>query len=103
MGFNTVALFLNDRAHDIAKSVSILPRLKTAMSSGMCDDRGNGMHVLPSQHADCLQIVAAGGNTIRHIGFASRLDDDEAILRKLADQHGFRLVRKSQRLRKEGV
>jgi hypothetical protein len=54
----------------------------------------NGFNVLPSHHADGMLVCVVGGNTIKPLGMGFRWDDD-AILKAVADQHGYRLVRKS--------
>lgn len=101
MGNNTVALFLNDQYDALThKGQQVLNTLSECMRSGRGTDYLGGpaqMQVLPSAHADTLQIIAAGGNSIQIIGYAHWTDrTPEQVLRKLADQHGFRLVRKSR-------
>lgn len=107
MGFNTVALFLNDQADQVRKRPEELAEgLYRAMCSGVGseDPRYNiylpgQTAVLKSQHADTLQIVVAGGNTIRALGYVhwTKFSDDKAILKALADDLGFRIVRKRAR------
>lgn len=99
MGFNTVAMFLNDRANELTtRGDEVLADLRDCLAGGQGTDRWGGragMHVLPSVHADGQQVVVAGGNRITPLGICrDRSHDPETILRQLADQHGFRLVRK---------
>lgn len=95
MGLNTAAIILNDRLADLEK-----PEAGEAISHAIQNPRHkdgwtpHGVTVLPSVHADTIQIVAIGGNTIRVLGYGGYRDDDETLLRKLADSLGFRLVRK---------
>lgn len=106
MGYNTVALFLNDQADQIRKYPEQLAEGLYRCMCGGCGSEERGIYlpgqttVLKSQHADTLQIVVAGGNTIREIGFVhwTKFSDDEAILKGLADQLGFRIVRKTRKL-----
>lgn len=97
MGLNTAAIILNDRLTDLRKSDA-----GTEIAKAIQDPRGTdgwtpyGVTVLPSVHADTTQIVAIGGNSIRSLGYGRWTDDNEALLRKLADQMGFRLVRKAK-------
>lgn len=100
MGFNTVAFFLNDQTDALCRDPgAVAITLRNAMSSGRGAKYGpGGMRVLPSVHADYQQVVVAGGNRITLLGACHGLSHEPAdILKQLADQHGYRLVRKPQR------
>jgi hypothetical protein len=97
MGFNTAMVVLNDHLNSIEGDVGF----GQAVSEAVRDTygrRGNGWYnsfsILPSQHADTVQIVAIGMNSIKPLGFTFGWDDD-AIMRELARQKGYRLVRLS--------
>lgn len=63
MGFMTVIVAQNDRAHEIKEHGELfVSDLHTAMCSGDGADTV-GATVHPSQHADIVQVVLAGGNT----------------------------------------
>lgn len=101
MGLNTAAIILNDCLSNLEK-----PEAGRAISDAIQhrDTSGDrlagwtpyGVTVLPCAHADTMQIVAVGGNTIRNLGYGDCRDDDETLLRKLADKMGYRLVRKKK-------
>jgi hypothetical protein len=101
MGLNTAALILNDALHTIERDPEI--GQKIGMGIAMAHRSGgdiaahssNGTHigaiqVLPSQHADYVQIVAIGGNCIRRLGTSGKWEPED-LLRDLADQLGFTL------------
>lgn len=99
MGNNTVAMFLNDQADIVERrGGEVLNTLKRCMGSGQGTDRLGGpgqMQVLPSHHADNIHVVMAGGNHLSSLGFVHGWQHEpEEVIRQLADQHGFRLVRK---------
>lgn len=95
MGFNTAAIILNDALSSLDRD-DAGRHIRSAIQAG---SRGEGwtpvgVTVLPSQHADTVQIVAVGGNRIFTLGYGNWRDDPESLLRALADQIGFRVVRK---------
>ena len=95
MGFNTAVMILNDHIHEIAKDRHFGEKLAEAISrAGRERLYTSGFEVLPTQHADTMQIVAIGGNTMRRLGYSSCYADDEQILRDLANDLGFRVSRK---------
>lgn len=109
MGFNTAVIILNDSVHMADENPHVGTDLYHAVCNARADDKFSGAiavqknrgvatlgYALPSQHADTIQIVAVGGNQIRTLGF-SYSNDDEVILRTLADKLGFRLVKKKQK------
>lgn len=97
MGLNTAAIILNDQLHDLARAEDAGQQIASAIQQGSRGDGWTrcGVTVLPSQHADTVQIVAIGGNCIRPLGYGHWRDDPEALLKALADQMGFRVARKS--------
>lgn len=98
MGLNTPAIILNDRLHDLKRE----PRAGAIIYDAVCNPRGDGwtpigVTVGRPCHSSAMQIVAVGGNTIRTIGFGDCRDDDVALLKKLADRLGYRVVKKPER------
>jgi hypothetical protein len=101
MGFNTACLILNDQLHSLAKMPDLGRNIELSVVTA---ERGHperqhhtsGFKPLPSCHADTVQIVAVGGNRIFELGCGHWQDEPEALLRKLADQMGFRIVRKAK-------
>src|SRR5690606_26019895 len=93
MGFNTGMVILNDRLHEIEADQSFGRQVSEAIRyAGRRELWASGFSVLPSQHADTMQVVAIGGNTIRSLGYAGWSNTDEEILRSVARSMGFRLV-----------
>ena len=104
MGYNTAAIILNDALDAIATDSQIGDRILSGVTSIRRQDGGvtahgaHGIHIdairlLPPQHADCVQIVAIGGNTIRELGYSLQWEP-EALLRDLAAQLGYTLRKK---------
>lgn len=106
MGFNTAAIVLNDSLNSIAEDPEIGERIRQAVNSSWRDEgditaRGHGIHigairVLPPQHADYVQIVAIGRNTIRRLGTSGKWEPED-LLRDLADQLGYSLRKKASK------
>jgi predicted flavoprotein YhiN len=101
MGFNTAAIILNDMLREIEHDPKIGERIYHGVSSAHRDggrvaahsEHGIGIgaiQVLPSQHADYVQIVAIGGNCIRRLGSSGKWEPED-LLRDLADQLGYSL------------
>lgn len=94
MGLNTAVVILNDRLHDLEGDPAFAQQIAESIRANG-RDRGlqNGYGVLPSVHADHDQVVVVGGNTIKDF---SELADGQAerMLRRLAEERGFRLVRR---------
>jgi hypothetical protein len=104
MGMNTAMIVRNDFLHDIKDDPAFGQKVWTAICANGDEKRmpylGQAFTVLSSSHADYVQIIAIGGNCIRRVGFAGGYKDlfnDEALLRRLADDMGFRLVKKRER------
>ena len=112
MGFNTAVMILNDRFEDIRREPQ---RFVDEMLSGSCKwgvDRGEQQHgvdfypgqsvVVPSQHADVVQVIAVGGNCLTVLGNIygsgchSENEDQLRLLKLLADDRGYRLVKKPE-------
>lgn len=102
MGLNTAALILNDALHTIRRDPEIGDKIDNGiatahrMGGDIAAHSANGTHigaiqVLPSQHADYVQIVAVGGNCIRRLGTvrdisASDGEDHLSQVRHLLDR-----------------
>jgi hypothetical protein len=99
MGYNTALILLNDRLSDVRDCPDIGTRIYRGVLRANREDGdiNPGMTALPSMHADVAQVVVIAANSIRPLGFGHWRDDDVELLRAVADQHGFRLVRKTVR------
>ncbi|PWE56800.1 hypothetical protein DEM27_10585 [Metarhizobium album] len=101
MGFNTAVMVLNDRLHEIRDDPNFGEKLYHAilLAGRPLHDRPYvpQVSVLPSQHADTAQVVVISANSLRVLGYGDWQDDDANLLRKIADDMGFRLVRKTRR------
>ena len=113
MGYQTAVTILNDALEGLTTDPGFGVRLRQAVMISQRPEyreRGvdvsvgnhcNGALVLPSHHADVVQVVAVGGNYMRPMGNLygawSNMQEPEKLLKELADQMGFRLVRKPQR------
>lgn len=97
MGFNTAVIVRNDFLHEIKDDPEFGQKVYgTIISNGRGPYHGQSFDVLPSNHADNMQIVAIGGNSIRYLGYGGEWGaNDETILRNLASSMGFKLVRKA--------
>ena len=105
MGYNTVILFLNDAAHLLPEDKEFPQKLHDAILrvSGHGDHKAtdvsvgnhvNAVRVLGSAHADWAKIWSIGGNTGELLGTGSSYNSEHVLLRRLAEQHGFKLSRK---------
>lgn len=102
MGFNTAMIVRNDFLHDIEDDAEFGKKVAEAVRANgdarHMRTHSQGFSVLQSQHADYVQIVAISGNTIRYYGTGGNWrDSDEQILARLADNAGFRLVKKGRK------
>jgi hypothetical protein len=95
MGYNTVVLVLNDALGDIQKDEKFGEHLVSAILLNSVDVEGHitRVKVLGQEHADLLQVWAVGGNTGILLGTAGCYDPIHTILHRVANDHGFRLVR----------
>jgi hypothetical protein len=111
MGYNTALLILNDAADGLRTGGEVAHNIYSAMfhsrrEGERATDFGIGSYpsggsVLPSQHADHVQIVAVGGNYIKPVttiwnGWRDMADDTK-LLKAMADSMGYRLVKKPAR------
>lgn len=96
MGFNTAMILRNDHLDRIHQDPDFGTKVFTATITNGQVNREQAFDVLPSVHADEIQVVAIGGNSIRRLGgyAGNYASDDEEILRNLADSMGFRLEKK---------
>lgn len=97
MGLNTAMIVRNDFLHVIRKDENFGAKVYAAIVGNGREYYGQAFDVLSSTHADYVQVVVITGNTIRRLGgYAGKYtNDDEQVLRFLADSMGFRLVRKA--------
>lgn len=92
MGYNTVALFLNDRITDVRTEAQ--RSIDHIYERALRNDRNHGpfgIQVLPAYHADQAPIILGGANSIEIIGEVhwSQKEDIPSILRAIAYKHGF--------------
>lgn len=109
MGYNTAVLVLNDSIHEIAKDPDFGWKVAQAAANfGKTTDISVGGHVnaatvYSAAHADVVQVMAFGGNhasTLMRIHNGGRhytSEEQVELIRHLADQYGFRLVKKSKK------
>lgn len=112
MGYNTAALFLNDAMGnlktdpDIGRKIHDAILLSQYSQYAKCGvdfsigNHCNGGMVLPSHHADEVQIVAIGGNYMQSMGTLygawKNMQHPEKLLKELADTMGYRLTKVSK-------
>jgi hypothetical protein len=103
MGFNTVVTICNDMLGDYERNPE---RFTKIICGGALKHDGEdqwGITVLPSDHADATQLVAAGGNyatkvhTGWYVGSHHTEEGQEKLLRQWADSLGYHLVKKTKR------
>lgn len=118
MGYNTAALFLNDAMGNLktdpdignkiyeAILISSRPEYREKGVEFSIGNHCNGGMVLPSRHADEVQIIAVGANYMRPLGTVyyawSQMDDSVEMCRRLADSLGYNLVKKPERKSRSG-
>lgn len=98
MGMNTACIIRNDFLHEIEKDKEIGSKIADAIRYAHHPEHapyhGQGFDVLPSVHADTIQVVAIGGNLIRRLGYGGGYQSkDIDILRNLAASMGYRIVK----------
>lgn len=116
MGYNTTVIVLNDALHEIERDPQFGKKLSDAILKHACSraadvrrgvDVSAGNHinaatVIESHHADGNAIVAIGGNCGSIVGHTfgthHKPEDREKILRELANQLGYTLRKKKQRI-----
>lgn len=111
MGYNTAALFLNDAidglktdpniGQKIYEAIITAPRQGDRYTDFSIGNHCNGGMVLPSCHADVVQVIALGGNYMKPMGNLygawRDMQEPEKLLKSLADQMGYRMVKKPSR------
>ncbi len=99
MGMNTACIIRNDFLHKLRGDLKLGEKIYDAViSSNRGAYHGQGFDVLPSSHADNIQVVAIGGNTIRRLGYGGDYrSTDLDILRNLASRMGYRIVKIKER------
>lgn len=97
MGFNTAVIILNDHLHEIEKDPEFGQKLAHAIRvAGREGQYNSGFDVLPTQHADTMQVCIVGGNSIQRLGFSHWSDDKEGVLRTIARDMGFDLRKRTK-------
>lgn len=108
MGYNTAFLILNDAANQLLKDPDVGRKMHEAMLSSSLPEyavkgvgfsignHSNGGMVLPSRHADDVQLIAVGYNYMRRLADVYHVDitDSVEVCKRLADALGYRLVKK---------
>jgi hypothetical protein len=110
MGFNSTVVILNDHLHEIEKDPEFGRKVSLMIAGHNHKELqeiryrqgayANGVEVLGVHHADGVYLFAVGGNTGRDLGWItnwSQLDNDEKLLRELADRLGYSIRKKPQR------
>lgn len=111
MGYNTVVMICNDAWGEAVRDpkgfVDAISHNMNMVMSGKPIDFGlgnhaNGFEVVSCQHADVTPIIAAGGNYASILGYVGCIGHHEAdnqllILRRLAEDRGYKLVKKPAR------
>lgn len=99
MGFNTVAILLNDQTHEFANDGPLGARIANAMRNYPSRDRldcwfGAGK-VISQAHADYSQVVVVGRNTGCPLSECTDLDW-YAInqLKDALERHGYRVTKR---------
>lgn len=97
MGMNTACIIRNDFLHEIEKDAEFGKKVADAVrqiGNPRPPYHGQSFDILPSCHADCIQIVAIGGNLIRRLGHGGNYRaTDTDILRNLAASMSYRIVK----------
>jgi hypothetical protein len=111
MGYNSTLMILNDAMDEIDRDpqgwwekakqhLSELHHSSKPIEFGH-GSHGNGFYSVTNVHADITSIIAVGGNHTTVLGqFHNggrhyRPEDQLEILKRLADQMGYRLIRKT--------
>lgn len=104
MGLNTVILILNDRLDEIVdRPEEFTEKLIQAVRNSDQSKIMQVAQVICQSHADYTNVLAVGGNCATVLGCEhnggrhNTTEDRERLLEQVADQMGFRLVRKTTR------
>lgn len=105
MGYNTAVLILNDAAHNLKTDPNVGEKLYNAMGEAQrgkpvdfsIGNHGNGGLVMPSRHADDIQVIAVGQNYMSSLANIYYVDmtDPVELTKRVADSLGYRLVKKA--------
>ena len=110
MGYNTTMMIMNDGIGAIDRDLpNWWERVKNAIFTQNYDEQQpasnhcNVSQVICCQHADLTQIVTVGGNYGDLLGLVlgwkhHTKDDQLKIVKDLAEQMGYRLVKKPKRI-----
>lgn len=103
MGYQTTIIILNDAEHEIERDENFQKNLHQAIIQFPLGRRSridvpigyhaNACQVIAQEHADVMELIAVGGNSGRVIGRGSCYNSNHTLLRRLAAEHGYRLVR----------
>ena len=102
MGYNSTLIILNDSLHEIESDKDFGKKVHDAVlevNRGKPVTIRSGSHVnaatvVESHHADFMRILAVGGNSASDLGYGgSYRATPEEILKHLAEQLGYRLVK----------
>jgi hypothetical protein len=103
MGFNTEVLIFNDHLHDMENCENLGRKLASKISAmSISRERSReiyipGVEVVDTHHADTVNIIASGGNCSLILGRYYDINDTIGMLKHLASEHGYRLVKKSKK------
>ncbi len=119
MGYNSTILILNDGVSEIQRDPErfvkemvdgigrcghgVTPHGVAGRVDGQVNFDPGQSTVISVAHTDSVTILAVGGNhatvlgRIHNGGHHHTKNDQESLLRRLADQYGFRLVRKASK------
>lgn len=112
MGYNTTVVILNDGLHDIKEDPEIGAKLyngvlEASSRNGVTVSAGNHCNpikIVETHHADSVSLIAVGGNTAQIISpyiCSSRQMFEEntkvEILKALAEQLGYRVIKKGEK------
>lgn len=102
MGYNSTVVVMNDALHQIENDPDFGKKLAQAVRSlsvrndyadVSAGNHCNAATVVATHHADIHSVVIVGGNNGKVIG-SSLYSDTEKIFREVADQLGYRLLKK---------
>lgn len=100
MGYNTNITICNDHLGDYERNPERFTRVICGGALKRDGDDQWGITVVPSEHADATQLVAAGGNfatkvfTGWYCGSHHTEDGQVKLLRQWADSLGYRISKK---------
>jgi hypothetical protein len=115
MGHNTAILVHNDRLGEIERDPEGFVRemCREIQGFGYSKDMKTFFPgqsaVMSVAHADQVTILAVGGNhstvlgRVHNGGNHHTVEDQEFLLKRLADEYGFRLVRKPKKRRQDAA